>query len=95
MVVVDIRTPEGYVAFCRLLISEDEQIARQVFGRLKGTADDGIVLPLRISLIRPPGVEDKVIARRYCTLDELVWNYRSITKDVFKHLSLDNLLYLY
>ena len=83
-----IKTPSGFETYGTFDLGHDRVQAMEIFNQLKGTPEvaphsvlymdlseirDGIPLPLEI---------------RHCTLDDIAYNARVITRDVFKNLSL-------
>ncbi|GAO45452.1 hypothetical protein [Flavihumibacter petaseus] len=88
-ITVDMRVPGGYVEYCRFMLPCDQQIARGIFSRLKTTAETGIARPLRLSLINPEAMPMEVSGVVYCRLDQLAWNCRFITREIFKYHNLE------
>jgi hypothetical protein len=83
-----IKTPSGFETYGTFDLGRDREQALDIFHQLKGTADiaphsvlymdlsairDGLPLPMEI---------------RHCTLEEIAYNARVITRNVFKNLSL-------
>jgi hypothetical protein len=83
-----IKTPSGFETYGTFELGHGREQAVDIFNQLKGTPDiaphsvlymdlseirDGIPLPMEI---------------RHCTLEEIAYNARVITRDVFKNLSL-------
>ena len=83
-----IKTPGGFETYGRFDLGSDKEQATTIVGQLRGTDDiaehsilymdftevrNGIPLPLRIM---------------HCTLDEITYNVRIITREAFKNLSL-------
>jgi hypothetical protein len=83
-----IKTPSGFETYGKFDLGSDKDQAAAIVAQLKGTDDisehsvlymdftevrNGIPLPVRIM---------------HCTLDDVVYNVRIITRDVFKNLSL-------
>ena len=83
-----IKTPAGFATYGRFDLGTDRGQATAIVDQLRGTDDiaehsvlymdftaiqDGIPLPVRIL---------------HCTLDEVAYNVRIITRDVFKNLGL-------
>ncbi len=83
-----IKTPSGFETYGGFDLGSDREQAMAIFKQLKGTDDlsehsilymdftevqNGIPLPVRIL---------------HCTLDDIAYNVRIITKDLFKNLGL-------
>jgi hypothetical protein len=83
-----LKTPSGFETYGTFELGPDSEQAIAIFKALKGTPDiaqnsilymdfseirDGIPLPIEIV---------------YCTLDEISYNARIITREVFRNLSL-------
>ncbi|MEO7213822.1 hypothetical protein [Mucilaginibacter sp.] len=83
-----IKTPSGFETYGTFDLGRDRERAKDIFDQLKGTPDiaphsvlymdlsemrNGIPLPMEI---------------RHCTLEDIAYNARVITRDVFKNLSL-------
>ncbi|WP_461450380.1 hypothetical protein [Mucilaginibacter sp.] len=82
------KTPSGFETYGNFDLGSDREQAMAIVEQFKGAEDlsqqsilymdltevqDGVPLPVRIL---------------HCTLDEMVYNVRIITRDVFKNLSL-------
>ncbi|WP_460686962.1 hypothetical protein [Niabella aquatica] len=87
-ITVDMKVSNGYIEYCRFTLTGDRQDAEELFERLNGIADIGLTLPLRLSLITLNATPNEVLAIKYCRLDELAWNSRLITKEIFNHYNL-------
>lgn len=83
-----IKTPSGFETYGTFDLGHDREQATEIFKQLKGTPNiaphsvlymdfsemrDGIPLPLEI---------------RHCTLEDIAFNARIITREVFRNLSL-------
>jgi len=83
-----IKTPTGFETYGNFELGTDREQAADIVKQLKGTDNistnsilymdfteirDGVPLPIRIL---------------HCTLDEIAYNVRIITRDIFKNLSL-------
>lgn len=87
-ITVDMKVSNGYIEYCRFTLTGDRQDAEKLFERLNGIADIGLTLPLRLSLVNLNATPNEVLAIKYCRLDELAWNCRLITKEIFNHYNL-------
>ncbi|MCD2421914.1 hypothetical protein LQ567_04015 [Niabella pedocola] len=89
-IVVDMKTPDGYISYCHFFIGGDKDRAEAVFNSLNGIipdiADSAYVL--RMCLVCRHNNSSIVKAMRYCTLDDLAVNVPLITREVFKWLTL-------
>jgi hypothetical protein len=83
-----IKTPSGFETYGTFELGHDHSQALAIFGQLKGTPEIAphSVLYMDLSEIRN-GIP-MPIEIRHCTLDEIAYNARIITRDVFKNLSL-------
>lgn len=88
-IVVDMKISGGYIEYCRFLMVDDQTAAEQTFEQLRGIQAENSDLPLRISLVRLIDGPYEVLAVKYCRLDELAWNSRLITRDIFKYHNLE------
>jgi hypothetical protein len=83
-----IKTPDGFETYGKFDLGPNKNQANNIVDQLKGTDDlsehsilyidftevrDGIPLPIKIM---------------HCTLDDITYNVRIITRDIFKQLSL-------
>ncbi|MCF3108268.1 hypothetical protein LL912_05710 [Niabella sp. CC-SYL272] len=89
-IVVDMKTPNGYITYCQFFIGQDKERADTVFYSLTGmipeTSHSAYVL--RMCLVDQRDKSRVVKAIRYCTLDDLADNVLLITREVFKWLTL-------
>jgi hypothetical protein len=83
-----VKTPSGFETYGTFNLGPDHKQATEIFKQLKGTPNIAphSVLYMDLSEIRegiplPMGV-------RHCTLEDIAYNARIITRDVFKNLSL-------
>ncbi|MGF7040308.1 hypothetical protein [Mucilaginibacter lappiensis] len=83
-----IKTPSGFETYGTFDLGEDRQQATEIFNQLKGTPDIALhsVLYMDLSEIRD-GIPIPMEIR-HCTLEDIAYNARIITRDVFKNLSL-------
>ena len=83
-----IRTPAGFETYGKFDLGADRDQATEIFSQLKGTDEiaeksilymdftevrDGIPFPVKIL---------------HCTLDDITFNTRIVTRDIFKNLNL-------
>lgn len=83
-ITIDMKAPEGYTAYCMFSLPGHEA-ASHIFAQLKGVPDAAAGFPLRISLTDPVSTRAGSAAVIYCRLDELLWNCRLITREIFKY----------
>lgn len=88
-ITVQMKVADGYVEYCCFSLAQGRQSSEQLFRHLKGIHERGIALPLRLNLISLSTTPREVIATKYCRLDELAWNSRFITREIFKHYNLE------
>jgi hypothetical protein len=83
-----IKTPSGFETYGTFDLGEDRQQATEIFNQLKGTPDIALnsVLYMDLSEIRD-GIPIPIEVR-HCTLEDIAYNARIITRDVFKNWSL-------
>jgi hypothetical protein len=83
-----IKTPSGFETYGTLDLGEDREQATEIFNQLKGTQDIALhsVLYMDLSEIRD-GIPIPMEIL-HCTLEDIAYNARIITRDVFKNRSL-------
>ena len=81
-------TPSGFETFGTFELGKDREQALAIFSELKGTPEiaKNSILYMVFSEIQA-GIP-LPIEMMHCTLDELAFNARVITREVFKNLSL-------
>ena len=85
----DMKTPDGFETFGCFDIGNDRQFALTLFSKLKGErkADETSILHMDlVEKFRGLPVGIQVIS---CTMDDLCGNVKTITRELFKRLSLD------
>ena len=85
-----IRTPQGFESFARFYIGNKDDLARQLFDKLKGNVDaiDNSILQMDLMETRNNlPVNIKMIG---CTLEEMAENCKIITKEAFKIFALES-----
>jgi hypothetical protein len=83
-----IKTPSGFETYGTFDLGEDRQQATEIFNQLKGTADIALHSVLYMDLLE---IRDGIpipMEIRHCTLEDIAYNARIITRDVFKNRSL-------
>jgi len=88
-IVVDMKVCDGYIEYCRFFMDVGKDAAQDTFEQLLGLYDQGRDLPLRISLVRLNELPYEILQVKYCRLDELAWNSRVITREIFKFYNLE------
>jgi hypothetical protein len=83
-----LKTPAGFETYGTFDLGTDRQQALAIFSELKGTAEiaQNSILYMDFSEIR-----DSIplpIEIMHCTLDQIAYNTRIITREVFRNLSL-------
>jgi hypothetical protein len=89
-IVISIKTPEGVMEIGNFFIGDDEDAALTTFYSLNGYNDADDKSVLHINLIK--NLSDTVaqyMASISCTLDQYVENCRIITRDAFKHFTME------
>jgi hypothetical protein len=83
-----IKTPSGFKTYGTFELGSDREQALAIFSELRGTAKiaQNSILYMDFSEIRD-GIP-LPIALIHCTLEDIAFNARIITRDVFKNLSL-------
>jgi len=83
------KTPQGFEPFARFYIGNKEDLARQLFDRLKGSGEEIEERILQMDLMETQNnlpVNIKVIG---CTLEEMAENCKVIAKEAFKIFTLE------
>lgn len=88
-IVVDMKVSDGYVEYCRFFMDMGSDVAEETFEQLLGTSGKRSDLPLRISLVRMDNLPHEIRRVKYCKLDELAWNCRLITREIFKFYNME------
>jgi hypothetical protein len=83
-----IKTPSGFETYGTFDLGPDREKALEIYSQLEGTDEVAAnsVLYMDLSEIRN-GIP-LPLAIRHCTLEDIAFNARVITRDVFKNLSL-------
>jgi hypothetical protein len=82
------RTASGFDTFGEFFIGNDRQAAKELFNTLKGSPDEiegGLLLMELVEINRNLPLDLQMV---HCTLDEIAYNCRLITKSQFKTLNL-------
>ena len=82
------RTASGFDTFGEFFIGNDRQAAKDLFNTLKGSPDEleeALLLMELVEIDRNLPLDIQIL---HCTLDEMAYNCRLITKDQFKILNL-------
>jgi hypothetical protein len=83
-----IKTPSGFETYGTFDLGHDREQATEIFNQLKGTPDIG---PHSVLYMDLSAIQDGIplpIEIRHCTLEDIAYNARIITRDVFKNRSL-------
>jgi hypothetical protein len=84
-----IKTPQGFESFARFYIGNKDELARQLFNKLKGSVEEIDDCILQMDLMETQNnlpVNIKVIG---CTLEEMAENCKVIAKEAFKIFTLE------
>jgi len=83
-ILIYIRTAKGFESFGRFYIGDNEELAHQLFKKLKGNQEFVEENVLQMDLMETKNNLPINIKVMGCTLEQLAENCRIITKDVFK-----------
>jgi hypothetical protein len=84
------KTLKGFESFARFYIGNRNELARQLFDKLKGSGEDFEDCILQMDLMETQNnlpVNIKIIG---CTLEEMAENCKVITKEAFKIFTLES-----
>jgi len=84
----NMKTPDGFESFARFNIGNREKPARNLFEKLKGTADNVEDCILQMDLMETKNKLPLNIKVLGCTLEEMAENCKEITKEAFKIFTL-------
>ena len=82
--VLSIKTPEGFENFGRFNLGNSRKTATAIFQQLKGSPDVNYKTMLAVELIETENGLPVNLHMLDCTLDELAYNCKIITKETFK-----------
>ncbi len=90
--IVDMKTCNGYVPYCRFFLGNQSADAMRIFAILEGISPKTTSEPyaLKMELVLAENNRETLMGTRYCTLSELTRNCQIITKEVFKLIALGN-----
>ena len=83
-VLLNIRTPEGFESFGKFNLGNNRNMSMDIYEQFKGTAavDDKMLLTIELmETVNELPLNLNILG---CTLDELAYNCRIITKETFK-----------
>jgi hypothetical protein len=83
-ILLNIRTPEGFETFGKFNLGNKREVALEIYKQLKGTTavDENTILTM--DLMETVNGLPLNVQIRGCTLDELAWNCKILTKETFK-----------
>jgi hypothetical protein len=87
-IILHARTASGFDTLGEFFIGNDRQAAKDLFNTLKGSPDeleDALLLMELVEINRNLPLDIQMV---HCTLDEMAYNCRLITKNQFKALNL-------
>jgi len=90
-IVLNIKTTTGFEPFGRFMLGNDRDFAYRLFGQLQGSEILSEKDILHIDLMETTDGLPLNIRVLNCTLHELTSNCRTITKEVFKHINLEDI----
>lgn len=85
---LSIRTGNGFESFGKFNVGHNRKVAAAIFSQLKGDSvvDEKTILTIDlVETVNDLPLNLQILA---CTLDELTYNCRIITKETFKRLNL-------
>jgi hypothetical protein len=83
-----IKTPTGFETFGTFELGNDREQALSIYSQLQGTPDIG---PASVLYMDISEISDGIplpVAVMHCTLEELAYNTKIITREVFKYLAI-------
>jgi len=83
-------TPEGPQSFARFTLGEDKQYAVSVFNSLQGTTESDSPGVLQLEFTELSNGLPVNIKLKDCTLEELSWNCKYLTKEAFKRAGMND-----
>jgi hypothetical protein len=83
-----IKTPSGFETYGNFDLGSDRDRAMAIFGQLRGTPKVSPDAILYMDLSEVHGGIPLPLEVLHCTLEDIAWNTRIITRDVFKNLNL-------
>ena len=84
----NVKTPEGLHTYGRFAIGNSREAAAQIFGQLRGRPDVSELNFLTLELMETVGDLPVNLKMLSCTLDDLAYNCRIISREVFNQLNL-------
>jgi len=85
---LNIKTPTGFESYINFELGSDREKADAIVEQLKGTDD---ITENTVIYMDFTEVEDGIplpVKMLHCTLDDIAYNVRIITRDIFKNLNL-------
>lgn len=90
-IVLNLRTSQGYECFGKFFIGDNEASAEEIFKKLKGrdTVNDKSILQL--DLMESKNGLPVNVQMISCSLEELAENCRTITRELFRLINMEDL----
>ena len=82
--ILSIKTPDGFENFGRFNLGNSRKAATAIFQQLKGSSDVNYKTMLAVEFIETVNGLPVNLHMLDCTLDELAYNCKIITKETFK-----------
>lgn len=82
-------TPEGPQSFARFTLGGDKKYAVNVFDALQGTAENDSPGLLQLEFTEVSNGLPVNITLKDCTLEQLSWNCKYLTKEAFKRAGMN------
>jgi hypothetical protein len=90
-IVLNLRTSTGFESFGKFCLGNDRNTAQSIFLKLKGDRKVNDKSILHLDLIETRHELPVNIQMISCSLEELAENCRTITKEMFRHMNLEEI----
>lgn len=90
-IILSLKTPTGFAEYGQYYFGNDRHAADELFNTLQGSRDVAEHLPLHIDLMETINELPVKIKTIGCTLDELAYNTKLITREVFRLKNLEDM----
>lgn len=85
-ITVSLKAATDWVLFGCFQLGSDKEPAMATFESLTGRQEQ---TPLRLELMQHGPIQNLLLGRKMCRLDDLAENVRIITRDAFKYVNLE------
>lgn len=86
---LNVRTPRGFKTYGQYFLGDDRTSAESLFDSLKGATKNNEHTLLHLDLMETIDEIPAKVKTKCCTLEELGDNCKTIAKETFKQLNLD------